>query len=196
MSVASLLAELTEAKALLKNALVQRGYEVPKTLRNDTTVSRHAKASRIGYLPPVLSHYSPVKKLRRQKDLREKRTLRSKVFRILEKVGPECHRHQHKITRIMNCEKRKLKGNSWLWQTNDNQASIDCSQPSPREVLRRSLSSREFAILSDDPMYFVVNSRYKHKLKSLIERSWDDLLAQDSKTENKKRQRLPQIREL
>jgi hypothetical protein len=65
---------------------------------------------------------------------------------------------------------------------------------SPREVLKQNLSTREFALLSDDPMYFVINSQYKHKLKSLIERSWDELLKEDSGKIAHKKDCLPSLK--
>jgi hypothetical protein len=194
MSVANLLADLSDARSLLKDALVTRGYVLPAHMQLERTTPHERHKST--YSPqlrftPSLPHLPASQRLQHQKDLREKRTLRSKVFRILETVGAECHRHQHKVARLTLCEKKKLPTNRLTWRAAQSQDTTS-SMPSPRDILKRSLSTREFAVLSDDPMYFVINSKYKHKLKSLIERSWDELL--DEESDHKRRLRLPNLK--
>ena len=130
------------------------------------------------------------KTIQELKDKRRRRTLRSKIAKILSNLPCRCEKQsQQKLSLKWAEQKRKLyelnlilkeKGLATINKLNISSDGENSEEiyASPRNELMKNLSEEELAIISDDPAYFMQD---KKLLQLNSQNDWDKLILNDPK---------------
>jgi hypothetical protein len=122
------------------------------------------------------------------KEKRNRRTLRSKITKILSNLPVTCSKDMEKEhTRLWAENKKKLyflnskresEGKEPIVKLNLSFESDFSGKEydSPRAVLLKHLSEEELAMFSEDPLYYMYN---KKLLKPNVDSNWDELIKND-----------------
>ncbi|CAG9312290.1 unnamed protein product [Blepharisma stoltei] len=146
-------------------------------------------------------------KFRSQDEKRQRRTLRSKISKILSSLPELCQKQNKHDTWTKAVEKRQnliklneIRSSRGLDPLEKLEISSDeevdyngnlykktdyFDRPvTLRNLLYENLTPKELAVMSEDPLYYIQNSKYLEDLNLLKEKSWDELIAEDPKDPN------------
>lgn len=146
-------------------------------------------------------------KFRSQDEKRQRRTLRSKINKVLTSLPGSCQKQcKHESwTKAVGKRQNLIKLNEIrlskgieplekLEISSDEEVDINGNLNKKadyferpltlRHLLYENLTPKELAVMSEDPMYYIQNSKYLEDLNLLKEKSWDELIAEDPKDPN------------
>ena len=138
------------------------------------------------------------------RDRRERRTLRSKVTKVLTSLPKHCTHFSKKEKTLEEIKRKEMlqklnevrekKGlpslDNYQFESDDevddrgnvvSKGHLPSVRYTPRRELRRILSQDQILALSQDPTYYVQKKEYRKAVGELDRRSWDQLLQEDAK---------------
>ena len=139
------------------------------------------------------------------KEKRKRRTLRSKVTKILNNIPYRCEKQtQQEMCKKWTDQKKRLydlnlalekKGLDPINKLNFSLESNEFkdSYLSPKNALQKLLTEEEIALISEDPLYFMHDKKY---LKLNTQNNWDKLLLIDPKDPENKKKGIKAITEI
>lgn len=151
------------------------------------------------------------------RDRRDRRTLRSKVTKVLTSLPRSCPHHDKEDKTHQDMHRKELlqklndirekKGlpplDNYQFSSDEevddrgnvvNKGHIPVIRYTPRGELRRQLSSEQILAISQDPTYYVQKKEYRKAVGELDRRSWEQLLNEQGTDGSSARETGPKVR--